>query len=126
MIANKVPKRLLNYAGAFLAIVLVVSLFLGNSVVFTAAGLLLVAGAMLYLKQMENISERTIIQRIKAEYPSEIQPQAFEIYEHLKIKEIEGLFLKILDDANGDINKVKNLASIAQSVGWRAFIENHW
>ena len=81
---------------------------------------------MLYLKQMENVSERTVAQRIKAEYPSEIQPQVFGIYEHMKIKEFEGLFLKILDDSNGDVKKVEKLASIAESVGWRAFLENHW
>lgn len=120
------PKKILNYAGIFLVVALVVSLFLGNSAMFTGVGLLLVAGAMLYLKQMENVSERTVARRIKAEYPSDIQPQVFQIYEHLKIKEIEGLFLKILDDSHGDVNKVKDLAAVAESVGWKSFIENHW
>ncbi len=126
MITSRVPKRPLKYVGVFLVIVLVGSLFLGNSGVFTAVGLLLIVGAMLYLKQMEDISERTVAQRIKAEYPPETQVQVFEIYEHMKIKELEGLFLKVLEDSHGDINKVKNLASLAESVGWRAFIENHW
>jgi hypothetical protein len=126
MITNRVPKRPLKYVGVFLVIVLVGSLFLGNSGVFTAVGFLLIVGAMLYLKQMEDISESTVAQRIKAEYSPETQPQVFEIYEHMKIKELEGLFLKILEDSHGDINKVKNLASLAESVGWRAFLENHW
>lgn len=126
MIANRVPKKLLNTVGVLLVIVLIGSLFLGNSGVFTAVGLLLVVLAMLYLKQMEDVSEQTVAQRIKAEYPSEIQAQVFEVYNHMKIKELEGLFLKVLDDSHGDINKVKKLASIAESVGWRAFLENHW
>ena len=126
MIANRVPKKLLNTVGVLLVIVLIGSLFLGNSGVFTAVGLLLVVLAMLYLKQMEDVSERTVAQRIKAEYPSEIQAQVLEVYNHMKIKELEGLFLKVLDDSHGDINKVRKLASIAESVGWRAFLENHW
>ena len=126
MIANTAPKKLLNYVGIFLVIALVGSLFLGNSGAFTAAGLLLVLGAMLYLKQMENVSERAVAQRIRAEYSSETQQQVFAIYEHMKIKELEGLFLKILDEANGDIKKVEKLASVAESVGWKAFLENHW
>lgn len=126
MIANTAPKKLLNYVGIFLVIALVGSLFLGNSGAFTAAGLLLVLGAMLYLKQMENVSERAVAQRIRAEYSSETQQQVFAIYEHMKIKELEGLFLKILDEANGDIKKVEKLAGVAESVGWKAFLENHW
>jgi len=126
MIASRLPKKLPRTVAVLLVIALVISLLLGNSEVCTGIGLLLVAGAMLYLKQMENVSERTVAQRIKAEYPSEIQPQVFGIYEHMKIKEFEGLFLKILDDSNGDVKKVEKLASIAESVGWRAFLENHW
>ena len=119
-------KRLLNYVGILLVIVLVVSLLLGNSEIFTGIGLILVIGAMLYLKQMENVSEKAVSQKIKAEYSSELQPRVFEIYEHLKIKELEGLFLKILDDAKGDLNQVKKLAAVAEGVGWKAFLENRW
>ena len=126
MITNRVPKRLLNTIGIFLVIALVGSLFLGSSEVFTGIGLLLVIGAMLYLKQMENISEKNVAQRINAEYPSETQQQVFAIYEHMKIKELEGLFQKILDDSKGDAKMVEKLASVAESVGWKAFIENHW
>ena len=93
---------------------------------FTALGLLLVIGAMLYLRQMQNISEKAVSQRIRAEYPSELQPKVFEIYRHLKSREIEGLFLKILDDSKGDLNQVKMLASVAENVGWQAFLENKW
>lgn len=39
---------------------------------------------------------------------------------------MEGLFSKILDDGNGDAGKVKKLASVAESIGWKAFIENQW
>ena len=81
---------------------------------------------MVYLKRLENITEHSITQRIRNEYPSESQSQVFEIYEHLKTKELEGLFQKILDDAHGDISEVKKYASLAESVGWKDFLENHF
>ena len=93
---------------------------------FTVLGLLLVLGAMLYLNQMQNTSEKEVSRRIKAEYPAELQPSVLEIYRHLKVKELEGLFLTILDDSMGDLNQVKKLASVAENVGWRAFLENRW
>lgn len=132
MNGNQWSKRWLGYAGILLVIALVLSLWwdisdgLGGSEIFTTIGLLVVFGVIIYFKRMENASENIVSQRIRAEYPSEAQPQIFEIYEHLKRKELEGLFLKILEDANGDINKVNSLASLAESVGWKAFIENHW
>jgi hypothetical protein len=132
MITSSWSKKLPRYVGVPLAVALVLYLVWdgsngwGGSEIITGIGLVLVIGAIYYLKQMEEKSEKDITQRIKAEYPSEFQPQVFEIYEHLKIKELEGLFLKILDDANGDFNEVKKLAGIAESVGWRAFLENHW
>lgn len=126
MITNRIPKRALNYIGIFLVIALAVSLFLGNSEVCTGIGLLLVAGAMLYLRQEENVSEKDVARRIKAEYPAESQQHVREIYEHMKIKELEGLFQKILDDSKGDVKKVERLASVAENVGWRAFLDNHW
>ena len=82
--------------------------------------------AMLYLRQLQSVSEKVVSQRIKAEYPPELQPYVFETYRHLKIKELEGLFLKILDDSKGDLEKVKKLASVAENVGWQAFLENKW
>jgi hypothetical protein len=125
-------KRWLGHFGILLMITLVLSLWwdisngLGASEVFTAIGLLMVLGLIIYFKRMENVSENAVSRRIKAEYPAESQPQVFEIYEHLRRKEIEGLFLKILEDAHGDLSKVKSLANLAESVGWKAFIENHW
>ena len=92
----------------------------------TAIGLLLVVEAMLYLKQMENTAEKNVVQRIRAEYAPESHSEVFELYEHLKMKELEGLFLKILDDAKGDATKVKKLVSLAESMGWQAFLENRW
>ena len=93
---------------------------------FTVLGLLLVLGAMLYLKQMQNTSEKEVSRRIKAEYPAELQPSVFEIYRHLKVRELEGLFLTILDDSKGDLAQVRKLASVAENVGWRAFLETRW
>ena len=132
MNGNQWPKQLLRYVGLLLVITLVLSLLWdvsngwGGSEIFTGIGLLMVLGVIVYFRRMENVSENAVSQRIRAEYPSESQPQVFEIYEHLKRKEMEGLFLKILEDANGDVGKVKSLASLAESVGWRAFLENHW
>lgn len=126
MIMNRIPKKVLNYTGIFLVSALVVSLLLGNSEVCTGIGLLLVAGAMLYLRQQENVSEQDVARRIKAEYPAESQQHVREIYEHMKIKEMEGLFQKILDDSKGDVKKVEKFASVAENVGWKAFLDNHW
>lgn len=89
-------------------------------------GLLMAIGALIYLKRMENVSLNDISRRIRKEYPSDIQPQVVKIYEQLKIKELDGLFPKILDDAHGDINQLKKLAGVAESVGWQAFLENKW
>ena len=119
-------KHLLKYASIFLILVLGTSLLLGNSNVCTAAGILLIAVAMLYLRQQEVVSEKEVARRIKAEFPTESQSHILEVYEHMKIKEMEGLFQKILDDAKGDVAKVERLASVAESVGWKAFLESHW
>lgn len=98
----------------------------GGSEFFTGIALALVLGAMFYIKQMEVKADKNVIERIKTEYPSELQAQVTETYQHLKIKELEGLFLKILDDADGDWGKLKKLAGVAESVGWKAFLENKW
>jgi len=125
-------KRVLGILGILLAATLILSLLWdgsngwGGSDIFTAIGLLLVFGAMFYLWQMQNISEKTVSQRVKAEYPSELRPKVLEIYRHLKVMELDGLFLKILDDSKGDLNQVKKLASVAENVGWQAFLENKW
>ena len=125
-------KRVLGTGSMLLAAALILSLLLdgsngwGGSDLFTALALLLVFGGMFYLWQMQNISEKAVEQRIKAEFPSDLQPQIYEVYRRLRRRELEGLFLKILDDAKGDFNKVKNLASVAENVGWKAFLENKW
>ena len=128
---NRIGKPL-KVVGILIVITLVLSLLwsgtsgFGSSGILTGIALALVLWAMLYLRQMENVSEKAVSQRIKAEFPSKSQQQVFQIYQHLKVKEIEGLFLKILDDAHGDVDRVKKLASIAEGVGWKAFLENHW
>ena len=125
-------QRVLKYAGVGIVIALVLSLVvdssngLGGSEIFTGIALLLAFVAILYLKNLGDVTEREVTRRVRAEYPKEIQPQVFEIYRHLKTRELEGLFTKILDDANGNADKVKKLASVAESVGWKAFIESQW
>jgi hypothetical protein len=42
------------------------------------------------------------------------------------MKELEYLFAKVLDDAKGDMREVKKLAAVAESIGWKAFLENRW
>lgn len=126
MMTSRMSKKWLNALGILLTVALVISLLLGSSEAFTGIGLLLVAIAMLYLKYQENISENEVARRIKTEYPAESQQHVREIYEHMKIKEMEGLFQKILDDSKGDVQKVERLASVAENVGWKAFLENHW
>ena len=123
---SRMSKKWLNVLGILLTVALVISLLLGSSEAFTGIGLLLVAIAMLYLKYQENISENEVARKIKAEYPAESQQRVRKIYEHMKIKEMEGLFQKILDDSKGDVQKVERLASVAENVGWKAFLENHW
>jgi len=127
-------KRLQKYVSSPLVIILglytIWGIIIKNSAGFeyicAGVSVLLVLGAFFYLKQMENVAEKNVKQRIQAEFPTESQPQVFEIYQRLKIKELEGLFLKILDNANVDLNKVKNLADVAESVGWKAFLEDRW
>ena len=94
--------------------------------IIASIALLLVVGAILYLKRMQNVTEKDILRRVRAEYSPESQKQILELYRHLKTKELEGLFSKILDDAKGDINKVKKLTNVAESIGWKAFLENEW
>ena len=125
-------KRLVRIVSVSIAVLLFLYLIWnssngwGGSEMVTAVGLILVIGAMLYLKQMENTAEKNVLQRIKTEYPPESQSQVLEVYEHMKIKELEGLFLKILDDAHGDVNAVRKFAGLAENVGWKAYLENKW
>jgi hypothetical protein len=125
-------KRSLKFLGILLAISLVIYLLWdgsdgwGSSDIVAGLSLLLTIGAIIYQQQIDNKAERAVAQRIKTEYPSESQQQVFDIYRHLKTKELEGLFLKMLDDAKGDVNAIKKFAALAESIGWRAFLENHW
>src|SRR5512135_1701369 len=87
------------------------------------AGLLIFIAYMIGLRRSEVKAERSISQRIRAEYPAEAQPQVFELYERLKAKELEYLFEKVLDDAGGDLGKATKLAGLAETIGWKAFLE---
>ncbi len=125
--------RLLVYVGIPIIAALLLYLVWGgvqtgweSGEICAGLGLLMAIGALLYLKRMENVSIRDVSQRIRKEYPPEVRSQVFEVYEHLKTKELDGLFAKILDDAHGDVNQVRKLASVAESVGWQAFLENKW
>lgn len=126
------PKRMLRYGGIALviAVMVYISWVAGHSWVSgslcTGVGLVLFAAAMYYFRQQDVKAEREIVQRIKAEYPPESQSEVYDIYYGLKLKELEYLFGKVLDDAKGDIGEVRKLAGLAQSIGWKAFLENRW
>ena len=81
---------------------------------------------MFYYRQLDIKADREIAQRIKAEFPPESQSEVSDIYYGLKMKELEYLFVKVLDDAKGDMRQVRKLAALAQSIGWKAFLENRW
>ncbi len=88
--------------------------------------LLLFLAYMIDLKRSEVRADRGIVQRIREEYPAETQPQVLELYDRLKAKELEYLFVKVLDDAAGDLGKATKLTGLAESIGWKAFLESHW
>ena len=127
-----VSRRLLRYGG--IAVVVALALYLlwvglhgvGSAEILAGICLVLLIGGMIYLRQSDVRADANIARRIRAEYSSEAQPQVFAIYQHLKTKELEYLFLKILDDAKGDLKEVTKLAGVAESAGWKAFLENHW
>lgn len=99
---------------------------LEGSFIFASLAFLFAIGSIIYLKRMQNVIENDIKHRIRTEYPPESRKQILEFYRSLKIKEMEGLFSKILDDAKGDVNKVGKLTNVAESIGWKAFLENEW
>jgi hypothetical protein len=125
-------KRILRYG--LIALIVAVILYIGwidwrgwvTSSICTGVGLVLFAAAMFYFRQRDVKADREIAQRIKAEFPPESQSEVFDIYYGLKIKELEYLFTKVLDDAQGNIQEVRKLAALAQSIGWKAFLENRW
>ena len=125
-------KRILRYGG--IALIIAVILYIGwidwrgwvTNSICAGVGLVLFAAAMFYFRQLDVKADREIAQRIKAEFPPESQSEVFDIYYGLKIKELEYLFGKVLDDAKGDMREVRKLAALAQSIGWKAFLENRW
>ncbi len=125
-------KRMLKYGGIPLAAALALYLIWGGSngwgggEICAGIGLILMGASMAYIRQTDIIADRNVMQRVKAEYPAESQPQVLEAYNHLKTKELEYLFLKVLDDAQGDVDAVRKFTSLAESVGWKAFLENRW
>ncbi len=123
-------KWLLKYAAIPVGVILV--LFLAWAVLKGPQGadicagisLLLFIEVMIDLKRSEIKADRDVTRRIRAEYPAESQPQVFELYGRLKAKELEYLFLKVLDDAQGDLNEARKLSGLAESIGWKALLEN--
>ncbi len=89
-------------------------------------GLVLFIAAMMELRRTEMKADKSIAQRIKTEYAAEWQPQVFALYDRLKAKELEYLFVKVLDDAKGDLKEANKLTGLAESIGWKAFLENRW
>ncbi len=132
MIASWSSKKVLRYG--LVALVIAAVLYIGwidwrgwvTSSICAGAALLLFAGVMLYFRQRDARADREIAQRIKTEFPPEAQPEVDDIYYGMKLKELEYLFGKVLDDAKGDLQQVRKLAALAQSVGWKAFLENRW
>ena len=126
------PKRIVRYGG--IALIIAVIVYIGwigwrswvSSSICTGLGLVLFGAAMYYFRQMDVKAEREIVARIKTEFPPESQSEVYDIYYGLRLKELEYLFTKVLDDAKGDVREVRKLAGLAQDVGWKAFLENHW
>ncbi len=126
------PRRLLKYAaipiGVLLALCLVWAILSGprGADILAGVALLLYIAAMINIQRSEVRADHEIAQRIRAEYPAELQPQVFELYARLKARELEYLFQKVLDDAQGDLAQAKKLAGLAENIGWKAFLENRW
>lgn len=94
--------------------------------ILAGVALVLFAAAMINLKRSEVRADRGIEQRIRAEYPAGDQPVMFDLYNQLKVKELEYLFEKVLDDAKGNLAEAKKLTGLAESIGWKAFLESRW
>ncbi len=125
-------KRLLKYAAVPIGVLL--ALFTAWAFVSGPRGadicggitLLLFVAFMIDLNRSQARADREIAQRIRTEYPAELQPQVFEMYDRLKVKELEYLFQKVLDDARGDFIEARKLSALAEGIGWKAFLENRW
>ncbi len=125
-------RRLLKYAAIPVGAAVILYLLwvgmqgLGSANIIAGAALLLFIAYMLNLRRSEARADQDILRRIKAEYAPESQPQVLDLYNRLKAKELEYLFIKVLDDAKGNLNEAKKLAGLAETVGWKDFLENHW
>ncbi len=125
-------RRLLKYAAvpviALLAIYAAWAVMRGpqGADIIVGAALLLLIAYLINMARSEARTDRIIALRIRAEYPAESQPELFALYDRLKFKELEYLFEKVLDDAGGSLPEARKLAALAQSIGWRAFLESRW
>ncbi len=125
-------KRLLKYAA--IPVVGLLILLVGWTVLNGPRGADICAGIalllfilyMVNLKRSETRADRNIAQRIRTEYSAGDQPQVLDLYERLKAKELEYLFLKVLDDARGNLDEAKKLAGLAETIGWKSFLEDRW
>jgi hypothetical protein len=132
MNTNIWSKIILRYGG--IALIIAVVLYIGwigwngwvTSSICAGIGLVLFAAAVFYYRQLDVKADREIAQRIKNEFPVESQSEVFGLYHGLKMKELEYLFAKVLDDAKGDMREVRKLTALAESLGWKAFLENRW
>lgn len=125
-------KRLATYVGIPVVVALAVYLVwdakngVGTAGVCAGTALVLGLAAMAYLLLPEIRAERDIAGRIRAEYPSGSQAQVLAAYNRLKSKELEYVFIKVLDDAKGNPAEVEKLCGIAESAGAKAFLEDRW
>jgi hypothetical protein len=125
-------RRMLRYGG--IALLILAVLYLGwiggrswvASSICAVVSIVLYAAGMLYFRQQDVNADREIAARIKAEFPPDSQAEVDDIYFGMKQRELEYLFGRVLDDANGNVAEVRKLAALAQSIGWKAFIEKRW
>ena len=125
-------KRILRYGG--IALVIAVVMYIGwigwngwvTSSICAGICLVLFAAVLFNYRRQEIKADRDIAQRIKTDFPAESQSEVLGLYHGLKMKELECLFAKVLDDAKGDIREARKLSALAESTGWKAFLENRW
>ena len=129
---NMGSRRLVRYAAVAVMVLLVIYLIWAflrgprSADIIAGAALLLFAALVFNFRSAEIRADRAIAQRVRTEFSAEDQPRVLELYERLKAKELEPLFQKVLDDAHGDLQQVQKLSGLAESLGWRAFLENRW
>ncbi len=132
LMRNIWSKRMLGFASVPVVVLLVLYLawaFLRgprSSDIVAGMALLIFAALVVNFKQAEVRADREIAQRIRTEFAGKDQPDVLALYNRLKAKELEGLFQKVLDDAHGDLAQAQKLTGLAESMGWRAFLENRW